>query len=201
MSSPTARRRGPYAGTAQRRQAILESAFEVFARVGYRSGSMRDIAQRIDIAHTTLLHHFSSKSELLAGVLELRDEYARPALEAEEVGAGLLRRLVEVVRRNQGTPGLTELYCILSAEATDPEHPAHAYFRARYTRIVAQIAAGLEDLAERDELREAVDPVQEARRITALMDGLQVQWLLDRESVDMAEQLRQYLQRLCVPVI
>lgn len=201
MPSPAARPRGPYAGTAQRRRAILESAFEVFARVGYRSGSMRDIAQRIGIAHTTLLHHFSSKSELLAGVLELRDEYARPALEAEETGAQLLRRLVEVVRRNQDTPGLTELYCILSAEATDAEHPAHDYFRERYARIVAQLASALEDLAERGELRGTVDPVPEARRITALMDGLQVQWLLDRESVDMAEQVRDYLQRLCIPVI
>ncbi len=33
------------------------------------------------------------------------------------------------------------------------------------------------------------------------MDGLQVQWLLNRESLDMAEQLRDYLQRLSVPVI
>lgn len=202
MASPTDRRRGPYAGTAQRRRAILESAFEVFAKVGYRSGSMRDIAQRIGIAHTTLLHHFSSKSELLAGVLELRDEYARPTL--EEDGVGRLRQLVEVVRHNQETPGLTELYCILSAEATDPEHPAHTYFRERYARLVAQLAATLEDLAGRGELRapvDPVDPVQEARRIAALMDGLQVQWLLDRESVDMAEQLRGYLQRLCVPEV
>jgi AcrR family transcriptional regulator len=199
MPSPSDRRRGPYAGTAKRRRAILESAFEVFARVGYRSGSMRDIAQRIGIAHTTLLHHFSSKSELLAGVLELRDEYARPAL--AEDGVGRLRQLVEVVRHNQETPGLTELYCILSAEATDPEHPAHIYFRERYARLVAQLAATLEDLAARDELRAPVDPVQEARRIVALMDGLQVQWLLERESVDMAEQIREYLQRLCAPVV
>jgi AcrR family transcriptional regulator len=199
MPSPTDRRRGPYAGTARRRRAILESAFEVFAKVGYRSGSMRDIAQRIGIAHTTLLHHFSSKSELLAGVLELRDEYARPTL--EEDGVGRLRQLVEVVRHNQETPGLTELYCILSAEATDPEHPAHTYFRERYAQLVAQLAATLEELAARDELRVPVDPVQEARRIAALMDGLQVQWLLDRESVDMAEQIREYLQRLCVPVV
>ncbi|GAB3285852.1 TetR/AcrR family transcriptional regulator [Kineosporia babensis] len=192
----TSGRRGPYAGTAERRRAILESAFEVFAKVGYRNGSMRDIAQRIGIAHTTLLHHFGSKSDLLAGVLELRDEYGRPG--SEEPGVGMLRQLVEVVRRNQETAGLTELYCILSAEATDPGHPAHEYFRGRYTRLVAQLREELERMAAQGELQAGVDPALEAQRITALMDGLQVQWLLDRESMDMAEQLRDYLQRLCV---
>lgn len=197
--SPAGRRRGPYAGTSERRRAILESAFEVFSRVGYRSGSMRDVAQRIGISHTTLLHHFSSKSDLLAGVLELRDESTPPA--PGQPGIGLLRQLVEVVRRNQETPGLTELYCILSAEATDAEHPAHAYFRGRYVRILNQLREGLEDMAARGELREGVDPALEAQRITALMDGLQVQWLLDRDSMDMAEQVRDYLQRLSVPRI
>lgn len=194
---PATRRRGPYAGTAERRRAILESAFEVFAKVGYRSGSMRDVAQRIGISHTTLLHHFSSKSDLLAGVLELRDEYT--GLPVDGPGVGLLRHLVEVVRRNQETPGLTELYCILSAEATDPEHPAHAYFRGRYARIVGQLQGGLQDMASAGELREGVDPLRESQRIIALMDGLQVQWLLDRESMDMAGQVRDYLQRICVP--
>ncbi len=202
MAAPTPRRRGPYAGTAERRRAILESAFEVFAKSGYRGGSMRDVAQRIGISHTTLLHHFSSKSELLAGVLQLRDEYGQPGFDdSGGSSVGMLRQLVEVVRHNQEVPGLTELYCILSAEATDPEHAAHEYFRGRYTRLVGQLQAGLEQMAAAGELREGVDPLLEAQRITALMDGLQVQWLLDRESMDMAEQLRDYLQRLSVPRI
>lgn len=195
---PAGRRRGPYAGTPERRRAILESAFEVFAKVGYRSGSMRDVAQRIGISHTTLLHHFSSKSELLAGVLELRDEYTGPQL-AGSPDLELLRHLIEVVRRNQETPGLTELYCILSAEATDPEHPAHEYFRKRYADLVERLRQGLETMDAAGELRSGVDPLREAQRITALMDGLQVQWLLDRESMDMAAQLREYLQSICVP--
>ncbi len=147
MADPPTRRRGPYAGTAERRRAILESAFEVFAKVGYRSGSMRDVAQRIGISHTTLLHHFSSKSELLAGVLELRDEYG--STDFADGGPGMLRQLVEVVRRNQDTPGLTELYCILSAEATDPEHPAHEYFRGRYARLTARLHEQLQEMAAR----------------------------------------------------
>ncbi|GAA3627166.1 TetR/AcrR family transcriptional regulator [Kineosporia mesophila] len=200
MSSPTARRRGPYAGTAQRRRAILESAFEVFSQVGYRSGSMRDIAQRIGIAHTTLLHHFPTKSELLAGVLELRDEQTSPA-PAGGSGADFLRGMVEVVRRNQGTPGLTELYCILSAEATNPGHPAHEYFLRRYEATRERVRQGLEEMAARAELREGVDPGRESQRIIAMMDGLQVQWLLDRDSMDMAEQAREYFQSLSVAPI
>jgi len=202
MAEPQTRRRGPYAGTAQRRQAILESAFEVFAKVGYRSGSMRDIAARIGISHTTLLHHFSSKSDLLAGVLELRDRLGGSEFDGDLDRAGgldLLRHLVRVVQRNQQTPGLTELYCILSAEATDPQHPAHEWFRRRYETIVTGLRDALGQLSASGDLRPGIDPGLEAQRITALMDGLQVQWLLDRDGVDMAGHLHDYLQRLVVP--
>ena len=45
-------------------------------------------------------------------------------------------------------------------------------------------------------MRPGVDCASAARTLVALMDGLQIQWLLDREHVDMAAELRRYLRPL-----
>ncbi|WP_395244853.1 TetR/AcrR family transcriptional regulator [Agromyces sp. MMS24-K17] len=190
------RPRGSYAGTPARRQAILQAALEVFAVSGYRGGSMRDIAERLGMSHTSLLHHFRTKSDLLAGVLELRDQEAEELIGAPSPGADRLRGLVRLVEHNQAVPGIVELFCVLSAEATSPEHPAHGYFRDRYERVVAFVEDSLAVMAAAGELHEGVSPAVEARAIVALTDGLQLQWLLDRDSVDMVTDLRAYLAKV-----
>ena len=40
------------------------------------------------------------------------------------------------------------------------------------------------------------DPAAAARWVVALMDGLQIQWLYDRDSVDMAAHVRTYIRSL-----
>ena len=48
------------------------------------------------------------------------------------------------------------------------------------------------------QLRPSIEPDAAGRAFVALMDGLQVQWLLDRDSVDMAAVLRATLAELLV---
>ena len=84
------------------------------------------------------------------------------------------------------TPELVELYALLSAEATAADHPVHDYFVRRYQWVVNHLQESLQQVAAAGELREGVDPVSAARSMVALMDGLQIQWLYDRNSVDMA---------------
>ncbi|MCU1528847.1 MAG: TetR/AcrR family transcriptional regulator [Frondihabitans sp.] len=189
--------RGSYAKTARRREEILLAGFEVFSASGYRSGSIRDIAERVGMSQAGLLHHFPSKSDLLAGVLALRDDEARTRINLDPAaGIETIRGLVNLVDYNETIPGLVELHCILSAEATSSDHPAHEYFVNRYSYTVGTAYAALKVAAERGELAEGVDPLGVAKSLIALMDGLQVQWLLDRESVDMGLEVRRYLKPL-----
>ena len=44
-------------------------------------------------------------------------------------------------------------------------------------------------MADEGKLRPGVAPAAAARQLIALMDGLQVQWLLDNESVDMPSEV------------
>lgn len=196
---PTGRNkpRGSYAKTSMKRAAILEAALAVFAKDGYRGGSLRDMASHVGMSEAGLLHHFPNKTALLAGVLDLRDEKSLALVPIEsDRPHEVLRGLVALARYNASVPGVVELYCTLSAEATSPEHPAHAYFVDRYAYTISSITRAFAQCAESGTLRAGIRPEGAARATVALMDGLQVQWLLDRESVDMADELEAFLREI-----
>jgi AcrR family transcriptional regulator len=196
MTDP-ARARGSYAKTAGRRAEILQAGIDVFAVNGFRNGSIREIAERVGMSQAGLLHHFANKNELLAGVLQLRDDRARSIVRPEtQPGIDSLREMVALTAYNATVPGLVELHCVLSAEATSPDHPAHAYFVDRYAQVTVSLTAAFRQLADDGVLAPGQTPESASRGVVALSDGLQVQWLLDRDAVSMADEMRRYIQLL-----
>jgi AcrR family transcriptional regulator len=189
-------KRGSYAKGQARRQQIVDAAVQVFARSGYTSGSLREVAKRVGLTPAGLLHHFASKEELYAEVIRQRDERVRAAA-GDPAEHTLLEQAAKVVAYNQSTRGLTSLYTTVAAEATDPEHPSHHDFAERYRATAVASAELLRAGQEAGEIRADIDPHAAARLISAVMDGLQQQWLLD-DSVDMqaifAEFVRGYLR-------
>lgn len=191
------RRRGTYAKTEEKRRVILDAALEVFAQHGYRSGSLRDIADRVGMSEAGLLHHFPNKSALLAAVLDRRDQHSFELVPISELSAReSLRGLAWLAIYNTTVPGVVELYCTLSAEATSPDHPAHDYFMRRYATLRDYLTSVWSRLKADGDLNAGVDPKKAARNTLALMDGLQVQWLLDRDSVDMAEEIIAFFESM-----
>jgi AcrR family transcriptional regulator len=189
------RQRGEYAKSEATRQAILDAALEVFAEAGYRSGSLREIAQRVGMSEAGLLHHFPRKSALLQAVLDHRDDLSRSIVDfTTDDGVETLRNLVDLARHNASVPGVVELYCTVSAEATAPDHPAHDYFRRRYEQVRESTREAFERIRAAGRLAPGIDPGRAAVATIALMDGLQVQWLLDPASTDMAEALAEYFR-------
>ncbi|SFS16842.1 transcriptional regulator, TetR family [Microbacterium sp. cf046] len=200
-ATPTRRRgtgkpRGVYAKTEEKRRAILDAALEVFAQSGYRSSSVREVAERVGISETGLLHHFSNKSALLAAVLELRDDRSRDffPLGADVRGRSTIEGILELVDYNASQPGVVELYCTLSAESTSTDHPAHQYFIERYQWSRQLMADAFTVIQAEGDLRPDVTPASAAARTIATMDGLQVQWLLEPDAIDMAAELRNFFR-------
>jgi AcrR family transcriptional regulator len=183
-----------YAKGRATRRDILEQATALFGEAGYRGTSLREIAARCGLSHPGLLHHFPTKQSLLLAVLEHRDEVARQTLAADRsTGAAVLRRLVDVAALNATRRGIVELYTVLSAEATAPDHPAHSWFVDRYRRIVGEIETAYAAARTAGDLLAGVDPGIAARQLVALMDGLQIQWLLRDPDLDMAAALAAHL--------
>ncbi len=178
---------------AATREHILTTATAMFGESGYRGASLRDIAARCGLTHPGLLYHFPTKAGLLEAVLERRDEADSAERSAALRGRDALNALVDVARKNARSRGLVELFATLSAESTAPGHPAHAYFVERYDRVVSEIRQHFVDLIAEGDAAPGLDPAAAARQWVALMDGLQIQWLLDPD-VDMAAVLEDHLR-------
>lgn len=187
-------RRGYAKGRAKRRE-ILDQAMSLFGEAGYRGASLRVIATRSGISHTGLLHHFPTKEALLLAVLEHRDEVDDEWLSlGGTTGVERLRRFAELAVLNSTRRGIVELFSVVSAEATAADHPAHGYFVRRYENSVAGAQRAYAQVRDEGALRDGIDPEGAGRQLIALMDGLQVQWLLSDCATDMAGVLRAHVR-------
>ena len=177
----------------QRRAEILAAALEVFAERGYRGASLAAVAERAGLTQQGLLHYFPNKDALLIEVLRLRD-----ALDTRAVpdGKGGVEDLERLVRHNATMPGLVQSFTVLSAESVTDDHPAKDFFTERYAHLRAAIA---QNLAESGELPAGLSPAEAAPLLIAVMDGLQLQWLLSDERVEMAGAFRGMLGLLRGP--
>lgn len=172
--------RGPYAKTEARRAEILSTALEAFSARGFQGSSLREIAEAVGLSQAGVLHHFSSKEALLAAVLAEKDAVQISHFEDAD-GIGVLDALRGVVAENLVQPGLIRLFTTLSAEAIHEDHPAHEYFQLRYAGARQLIAEALSQGKADGDVRADTDVDMAAALLIAIMDGLQLQWLLNDE--------------------
>jgi AcrR family transcriptional regulator len=186
-----------YAKGRERREEILAAADAAFARHGFRGASLATIAQEVGLSQPGLLHHFPSKEHLLLEVLRYREErgleYVARKLEEAD---GYADALLELCAANAQTPGLVRLFTVLAAESVDDDHPANEFFRARYRHLRELVGTRFAEEQRAERWPAEVDPDTLAVQVLALFDGLQLQWLLEPEAVDMVEVLRDFLARL-----
>lgn len=88
----------------EKRRLILAAAVRVFARDGYHTSRVADIAEEAGIAHGLLYHYFSSKQEVLATVFrdnwsELLQAFARVAA-SDEPADEQLRGIAKILLRS-----------------------------------------------------------------------------------------------------
>lgn len=163
-----------------RRAEILAAALAVYAASDRSGPRLSDIAAAVGLTEAGVLHYFKTKDHLFVAILEARDEAAarRYDLGTED---GVWAYLAETVQ----TPGLTKLFVDMSAAASDPAHPAHAFMERH-------------DRAARHLLRTVlvdVDDHEADEILLAAAEGLQLRWLRD-PSTDLVDQMRR-LVGLC----
>lgn len=180
---------------ADRRESIVRAAFDVIAERGYRGTSLAAVAERVGLTQQGLMHYFPTKEDLLTAVLETRDQWDLLHFgHSADTSAMTVNQLADLVDYNATRPGIVQTYTVLSADSVTEDHPAREYFQDRYTRVRNGMAQMLE--RHRDELPPGLTPEQLAPIAIAVLDGLQLQWLLSPEEVDMPTGFRNFLTLL-----
>ena len=190
MADRVVRRRAqrPRQDTLRKREEILKAALATFGSRGYRAGSLAEIADQVGMTHAGVLHHFGSKDQLLLDVLLYRDETDVAHLDGRHIPGGLdlFRHLVETARLNSTRPGIVQAFAVLSGDSVTDDNPAQDWFRARYAQLRTEVGEALRTVCADGKPPSDAAIADAAASIVAVMDGLQIQWLLDRDDVDLA---------------
>ena len=188
-----------YPKGVRRRQQILDSAIAQFAQRGVDRASLRTVGEAIGVSHAALRHYFSSRDELLVEVYRAHEARATGspsagcASAAEESAVGMI---IDAAGRNRSIPGLVELYATLTTDALQEQHEVTREFvRDRFRSLREMLAARIEAGQRAGRIAADIDPLDAAALVIAASDGLQVQWLLDPDAVDVSRSLS-ILERL-----
>jgi TetR/AcrR family fatty acid metabolism transcriptional regulator len=180
-------------GQEDKRRVILDAAVRVFARKGYHTSRVGDIAEEAGVAHGLLYHYFRSKEELLETIfretwrdvlnavqaVQETDESARDRL------AGVAKILLRAWRRDP------DLVRVLVREVTRGSH-----LQKRIDEI-DQAFAGLERIIargqEEGEFRTDLDPRMVSYVFYGALEEILTGWVLGQlddgdEQIAAAEQ-------------
>ena len=173
--------------TLAKREQSLKAAVEIFGNKGSTNGTLADVAEQVGITHAGVLHHFGSKQKLLLEVLAYRDQADVAELAEKHIPGGpeLFLHLVRTAFANEKRPGIVQAYTVLSAESVTDDHPARDYFEERYTTLRREVTAAFHELCAQEGVRDPDTNAAASAAILAVMDGLQLQWLLHPETVEL----------------
>ena len=194
--APRARSPRQLADSARNRAEIVDAAVQVFGERGYAATTLDAVAQRVGLTRPGVLHHFLSKDALFAAVITAQEQWARDRFRQQPLpsdgGSSSLRDLHHFVGRDADTRVRLQLVQFLQTEAVSGHPAARAFAEERLRRIRQQITAQLEHARAAGELRPGVDIAATTTLLTAAVNGLQAQLLLD-QSIDTAAAIEQLL--------
>lgn len=165
---------------AERSRRILAAAVEVFGKSGFRDGSLLEVAEAAGMTVPGLLHYYPSKVDLLFATLaewqQLQSEANAATGQDSVLDSGRA-----ILARNMQQPGMMRLRVTLTAESTSPSHPAHERMVQRYREVEQFYLIKIQNDAEQGFIEPPSDPRHIARALVTLLDGLQLQMLLNPE--------------------
>ena len=196
----------PYRKGEARRAEILAKAIDLFAEHGVEA-SLRAIGEAIGVSHAALRYYFASRDELLVEVYRAHERGSKAGADSgSDSGSetGLIpasASAVEVMeisaRLNRTIPGLIELYATLTTDALqERQHPVtREFIQERFLHVRADLANRIRAGQAAGDIDPTIDPDDAAALVAAASDGLQLQWLLHPEAVDIGRSIA-LLERL-----
>lgn len=179
-------------------RTLLDAAAQVFAEVGFRSATPTMIAAGAGCAVADVTTAYPTLAELLLAVLTARDdaEGQRVGLLEQCGGLELLQAVKVMVQGQAADPTPGRMHTMIAAEAIDTGHPAHRWALDRYRWMRSLFAGAIRRDIDAGLIRPDVDPDHIGALLIAVMDGAQLQWLLDPAETSMSDLVTAFIDGL-----
>ncbi|HMS17577.1 MAG TPA: TetR/AcrR family transcriptional regulator [Planctomycetota bacterium] len=188
--------------TRSSRDAIVKTAHDLFARLGYHAVGLDHILSEVGVTKTTFYNHFESKDELVAAVLHFHDRWWRDEFQ-------------RMLRKHGGDRPRDQLLAVF--DALEHYFTSEEYNGCFFINVAvqfpdpkdpAQIAARKHKEAMGDILRElagyagAADPAAFAAEFSMVMEGAYVTAQIQRglSTVKTGKRLAQLLVEKHLPL-
>jgi TetR/AcrR family transcriptional regulator, repressor for uid operon len=156
-----------------RRKAILKAASQCFVKDGFHGTSMKDVCVVAGMSPGTLYHYFSSKTEIIAGIVANEAGITRQLLTPLHSGPMFLDALFDVLE-------------IVAHEVTDDDLALHTEIAAEILRepqlrkqrqtfdreTLALITQSIARAQDRGEIDSQLKSDHAAKLVLAIIDGL-----------------------------
>jgi TetR/AcrR family transcriptional regulator, fatty acid metabolism regulator protein len=164
-----------------KRRAILDAAITVFARQGFHSARVSDVAAEAGVAYGLVYHYFDSKDQMLnelfserwALLLEASREMRQSPAPPRDKLAGIASFIIESYRHE---PELMKVIIVEVTRAANSFGQTHlAEIRQAYD-LIAEIVS---DAQSAGEFRDDVDPSFAAMLFYGAIEQLLSGWIFD----------------------
>jgi AcrR family transcriptional regulator len=177
----------------ERKSQILEAAIAVFARLGFRTARMDDIAEQAGLSKGALYLYYKSKDAIIGALLKyfFAQEFKRLQVfveaDREEAVAEqlmtLTRQLAEAMQWMSRLMSVAFEFYAIAGRDKEVRQFLKGYFQDYRTLLARLIQRGI----ERGEFR-AVDAEATAITLAALYEGLALLFFVDPQAVRWEEQ-------------
>ena len=171
---------------AQRRGEILTAAEGIFAAKGYAAATMDEVAAAAGVSKGTMYNYFENKRDLFlqvfSEVLAGEESDVVKLISAPLSGSEKLRKILGLwVNRLERYQDIGRLVLEFWASAAREEQGGElaGWFNQMYTRWRGRIAEIIAQGIDEGEFRKDFDPGVAAALVLAILDGIEVQTILD----------------------
>ena len=186
-----------------KRRVILDAAVRVFARQGFHTCRVADIADAAGVAYGLVYHYFSSKDEILDTLFLERWKLMLAAIAeadaSERVPREKLRAIAGfIVDSYRHDP---ELMKVIIVEVTRAANTFGRTHLGRIREAYAQIAAIVERAQNDGAFRPEISPEFAALAFYGLIEQVLTGWIFDSDRVAVAESELERAKSLIVETI
>lgn len=165
---------------------ILQAAIDVFAQHGVDSARMADVAAAAGVGKGTLYEYFRSKDEIFVAAFELFQDHLDGAIGRQLIGCltpedklrGMVTASFELF---QSEASFVQIMLGFWAEGIRSKHEM-VDLKPMYAKYRAYIGSFIEEGVQSGAFR-AVDPPTQASLIIGALDGIALQWFVDRDAI------------------